>query len=84
MHEGVSNSRDLVILFTHDYLRSPYTRKEFASFEAERAQSQEERHIIVLRWRMFRCEGYSATTSIRIRRRFSAILAHFLRVKGTL
>jgi hypothetical protein len=31
MHEGVSNSRDLVILFTHDYLQSPYTRKEFTS-----------------------------------------------------
>jgi hypothetical protein len=49
MHEAVSNSRDLVILFTKDYLQSPYTRKEFTSFEAERAQSQEERHIIVLR-----------------------------------
>jgi tetratricopeptide (TPR) repeat protein len=49
MHEAVSNSRDLVILFTHDYLDSPYTRKEFTSFEAERAQSLEERHIIVLR-----------------------------------
>jgi hypothetical protein len=49
MHEAVSNSRDLVILFTHDYMRSPYTRKEFTSFEAERAQSQEQRHIIVLR-----------------------------------
>jgi hypothetical protein len=49
MHEAVSNSRDLIILFTHDYLQSPYTRKEFTSFEAEVAQSQEERHIIVLR-----------------------------------
>jgi tetratricopeptide (TPR) repeat protein len=49
MHEAVSNSRDLVILFTHDYLDSPLTRKEFTSFEAERAQSQEDRHIIVLR-----------------------------------
>ena len=49
MHEGVTNSRGLVILFTHDYLQSPYTRKEFTSFEAEVAQSQEERHIIVLR-----------------------------------
>src|SRR6516164_11817247 len=48
MHEAVSNSRDLVILFTHDYLQSPYTRKEFTSFEGC-AQSQEERHIIVLR-----------------------------------
>jgi hypothetical protein len=49
MHEAVKNSRDLVILFTHDYEQSPYTRKEFTSFEAERAQSQEMRHIIVLR-----------------------------------
>ena len=49
MHEGVINSRDLIVLFTHDYLQSAYTRKEFTSFEAERAQSQEERHIIVLR-----------------------------------
>jgi TIR domain len=49
MHDAVTNSRDLVVLFTHDYLQSPYTRKEFTSFEAEVAQSQEERHIIVLR-----------------------------------
>jgi hypothetical protein len=49
MHEAVSNSRDLIILFTHDYLHSPYTRKEFTSFEAECAQSQEERHVIILR-----------------------------------
>jgi hypothetical protein len=49
MHEAVKNSRDLVILFTRDYEQSPYTREEFTSFEAERAQSQEERHIIVLR-----------------------------------
>jgi hypothetical protein len=38
-----------VILFTRDYEQSPYTRKEFTSFEAERAQSTEERHIVVLR-----------------------------------
>src|SRR5262245_59929406 len=49
MHEAVSNSRDLVILFTHDYLQSPYTRKEFTSFEAQRLRSLEERHIVVLR-----------------------------------
>ena len=49
MHEAVKNSRDLVILFTRDYEQSPYTRKEFTSFEADRAQSQEKRHIIVLR-----------------------------------
>ena len=49
MHEAVKNSRDLVILFTRDYEQSPYTRKEFTSFEAEREQSAEERHIVVLR-----------------------------------
>jgi hypothetical protein len=49
MHEGIKRSRDLIILYTHDYEQSPYTRKEFTSFEAERAQSIEERHIIVLR-----------------------------------
>jgi hypothetical protein len=43
MHEAVKNSRDLIILLTRDYEQSPYTRKEFTSFEAERAQSQEER-----------------------------------------
>jgi tetratricopeptide (TPR) repeat protein len=51
MHDAVSSARDLIILFTHDYEQSPYTRKEFTSFEAERAQSLEERRIIV-----FRCE----------------------------
>jgi hypothetical protein len=45
MHEAVKNSRDLVILLTRDYDQSPYTRKEFTSFEAERAQSSEERHM---------------------------------------
>jgi hypothetical protein len=49
MHEAIINSRDLIILFTDDYLRSPYTRKEFTSFEAERVKTAEERHIIVLR-----------------------------------
>jgi tetratricopeptide (TPR) repeat protein len=49
MHEAVSNSRDLIILFTHDYLQSPYTRKEFTSFEAQRLSSPEKRHIVVLR-----------------------------------
>jgi TIR domain len=48
MHEAIINSRDLIILFTEDYLRSPYTRKEFTSFEAERVKTAEERHIIVL------------------------------------
>src|SRR5215510_5587041 len=49
MHEAIINSRDLIILFTEDYLRSPYTRKEFTSFEAQRLRSLEERHIVVLR-----------------------------------
>ena len=49
MHEAIKNSRDLIILFTEDYLRSPYTRKEFTSFEAERAKTAEDRHIIILR-----------------------------------
>src|SRR5262249_27252868 len=49
MHEAVMSSRDLIILFTSDYEQSPYTRKEFTSFEAERAQSAEDRYIVVLR-----------------------------------
>jgi tetratricopeptide (TPR) repeat protein len=49
MHEAIINSRDLIILFTEDYLRSPYTRKEFTSFEAERVKTPEDRHVIVLR-----------------------------------
>jgi hypothetical protein len=48
MHDAVTNSRDLVVLFTHDYLQSAYTRKEFTSFEAQRRRSLEERHIVVL------------------------------------
>jgi GT2 family glycosyltransferase len=38
MHEAIKNSRDLVVLFTRDYETSPYTRKEFTSFEADRLQ----------------------------------------------
>src|SRR5271165_1025339 len=49
MHEGVKNARDLIILFTGDYERSPYTRKEFTSFEAERLRDERDRHIVVLR-----------------------------------
>ena len=49
MHEAVKNARDLIILFTGDYERSPYTRKEFTSFEAERLRDERERHIVVLR-----------------------------------
>jgi tetratricopeptide (TPR) repeat protein len=49
MHEGIKNSRDLIVLYTQDYESSPYTRKEFTSFEAERVKTAEQRHIIVLR-----------------------------------
>jgi TIR domain len=48
IHDGITNARHLIILFTHDYLQSPYTRKEFTSFEAQRLRSLEERHILVL------------------------------------
>jgi hypothetical protein len=44
MHEAVKNSRDLIILYTHDYEQSPYTRREFTSFEAERALSAGDAH----------------------------------------
>jgi tetratricopeptide (TPR) repeat protein len=49
MHEAIKNARDLVVLYTGDYETSPYTRKEFTSFEADRAQSVEERRVIILR-----------------------------------
>ena len=49
MHDAVSNSRNLVILFTHDYLRSPYTRKEFTSFEAQHCGAQRRGKVVVLR-----------------------------------
>src|SRR5262249_2519295 len=49
MHEGIKNSRDLIVLYTEDYENSRYTRREFTSFEAERGKTGEERHIIVLR-----------------------------------
>src|ERR1700722_10172598 len=49
MHEAIKNSRNLVILFTRDYEESPYTRKEFTSFEAERHHGGPDRHIVVLR-----------------------------------
>jgi tetratricopeptide (TPR) repeat protein len=48
MHIGIKNSRDLIILFTRDYEQSPYTRKEFTSFEAQRLRSPEQRHIVIL------------------------------------
>ena len=49
MHEGIKNSRDLIVLYTGDYEASPYTRKEFTSFEAERLRDERDRHIVVLR-----------------------------------
>ena len=49
MHETIKNARDLIVLFTRDYENSPYTRKEFTSFEANRLQSVEERRMIILR-----------------------------------
>jgi hypothetical protein len=49
MHEAIKNARDLVVLYTDDYEASPYTRKEFTSFEADRARSVEERRMVILR-----------------------------------
>ena len=62
MHEAIKNSRDLVILFTSDYEASPYTRKEFTSFEAERLQGAQERHIVVLRCEDVPLRGLLADT----------------------
>ena len=62
MHEAIKNSRDLVILFTSDYEASPYTRKEFTSFEAERHHGGPERHIIVLRCEDVPLRGLLADT----------------------
>src|SRR6516165_2147638 len=49
MHEAIKNASDLVVLFTRDYEQSPYTRMEFTSFEANAAQSAEERRMVILR-----------------------------------
>jgi tetratricopeptide (TPR) repeat protein len=49
MDEAIKNARGLIILFTNDYERSPYTRKEFTSFEAELLRDEQDRHIVVLR-----------------------------------
>ena len=62
MHEAIKNSRDLVILFTSDYEASPYTRKEFTSFEAERYHGGRERHIVVLRCENVPLRGLLADT----------------------
>ncbi len=60
MHEGVKNARDLIILFTRDYEQSPYCRKEFTSFEAQRLRDLEERYIIILRCEDAPLEGLLA------------------------
>ncbi|WP_234683519.1 tetratricopeptide repeat protein [Bradyrhizobium monzae] len=49
MHESVRDARDLIVLFSSDYERSPYCRKEFTSFEAQRLSEPGERSIVVLR-----------------------------------
>jgi tetratricopeptide (TPR) repeat protein len=60
MHEAIKNSRDLVILLTRDYEKSPYTRKEFTSFTAQAMGSAEERHVIILRCEDLPLEGLLA------------------------
>jgi tetratricopeptide (TPR) repeat protein len=60
MHEAIIRSRGLIILFTEDYLRLPYTRKEFTSFEAQRLRSPEERHVAILRCEDAPLEGLLA------------------------
>ncbi len=60
MHRGIKRSRDLIILFTSDYDQSPYTRREFSSFEAQRLSSDEERHTILLRCEDVQPEGLFA------------------------
>jgi TIR domain len=62
VQNAVKNSRDLVILFTRDYEKSPLTRREFASFEAERALSDDDRRIIVLRCEDAPLQGLLART----------------------
>ncbi|WP_439408525.1 TIR domain-containing protein [Bradyrhizobium sp. DASA03076] len=49
MHESVRDARDLIVLFSIDYEQSPYCRKEFTSFEAQRLSEPGERSIVVLR-----------------------------------
>jgi TIR domain/NB-ARC domain/Tetratricopeptide repeat len=60
MHEAIKNSRDLVILLTRDYEKSPYTRKEFTSFTAQAMGSAEERLVIILRCEDVPLEGLLA------------------------
>ncbi|MEO6842519.1 MAG: TIR domain-containing protein [Bradyrhizobium sp.] len=60
MHEGLKNSRDLIVLSTSDYEQSAYTRKEFTSFEAQRLRQPDERHTIILRCEDISLEGLLA------------------------
>jgi hypothetical protein len=61
MHEAIKNARDLVVLYTSDYEASPYTRKEFTSFEADRAQSAENWRVVILRCEDVPLRGLFAT-----------------------
>jgi len=65
MHEAIKNARDLVIILTRDYEESPYTRKEFTSFEAERLQGGQDRHIVVLPLRLSQVVRARSTGSTR-------------------
>jgi tetratricopeptide (TPR) repeat protein len=60
MHDGVTNARDLIVLLTRDYLQTPYTRKEFTSFEAQALSSLEKRYVIILRCEDVPLEGLLA------------------------
>src|SRR5262245_30620011 len=60
MHEAIRSSRDLIVLYNHDYESSPYTRKEFTSFTAQALGSAEERHVIILRCEDLPLEGLLA------------------------
>jgi len=60
MDDGITQARDLVILLTRDYKLSPYTRKEFTSFEAKRLRNPDEHYIIVLRCENLELEGLLA------------------------
>jgi hypothetical protein len=65
MHDAIRTSRDLVILFTRDYESSPYTRKEFTSFEAQRLQTRNHGASSFCGARTRRCLVCFPTMSIR-------------------
>lgn len=60
MHEGIKNARDLIVLLTRDYETSPYTRKEFTSFEAMLLQNPVDHRVIILRCEEVRPVGLLA------------------------